>query len=141
MSRNRPVWVWVISLFFFLSAGIRLLTFFLILGSLLVMGGFMSQAQSDYFTNTGWIDFTLYIGIEIANLFGAIMLLLLKRSAHYLFLGSLTLNVLTGIWYVLSRGGLEAVEGPGIIGTVISLGILIMTCLYTKKLIKRRVLS
>ncbi len=135
-SRKRPVWVWVISIFFFIFAGGTLLSFLLIgTGAL-----HLASLQQAYFDSLSKLDYSLSIAIGLADLIGAITLLLLRKIAFYLFLGALTVNLFMSVWHALTKGWIGAIGGGDFLAAIMSLAISIAVCAYTWKLVKRGVL-
>ena len=134
--RKRPKWVWVISVFFFLSASWTLYSIYLV-----ETGAVQLQPdQVAYFDNLTGIDYTVSIIIGLANLLGAVALFMLRAVSFYFFMAALLLNVILHIWHILNKGWADAVGGPGMIGALIGLIILVAVCSYTYSLKKHRIL-
>lgn len=136
-KRKRPIWVWVISIFYFFSAGYTLLSFYLI------HSGFvqLSPAQQAYFDNLSTLDYAITILSGSANFLAAIVLFLLKKQAYYLFLGAFCAGVILTILHSISKGWMEALGGSGLIGMLIGWGIAISVITYSKRLINRGILA
>jgi hypothetical protein len=136
-KRRRPFLVWVISFFYLFSAGWTLLSIYL------VQRGVVQPTlqQTEYLDSLTSIDWTVSILIALAGMSGAICLFLLRRLAFYLLTTSLTLNILTSIWHVLTKGALIAMGGPAAIGMLIGMGISAAICIYTWHLLKTEILS
>jgi FtsH-binding integral membrane protein len=134
---KRPALVWVISIFYFLSAGWTILSFLLILS-----GAFpMNEAQKEYFQSQSPVDYGSTFLIGTANLVGAVLLLLLKKPAFHLFATAFAVGlVLTG-YQIFTKNWLGAIGGPGLIGAIIGWGISIAVIVYAKRLIDRGVLK
>lgn len=135
-QHRRPTWVWVISVFYFLSAAYTLLSFYLINSGAIAVPA-ATKAYLDGLTATDYA-FTILIGL--ANLIGAISLFLLRKIAYPLFLASLVANVLMSVWHIVSKNMLSAFVSGGAIGMLIGWGMLLAVCLYAKKLTKSGVL-
>jgi hypothetical protein len=76
-SRRRPVWVWIISTFYLISAGYTLLSF-----ALLFSGQVKPDAaQEAYFASLTSVDWFFTLSIGLLSIAGAISLLLLRRLA------------------------------------------------------------
>ncbi len=134
-KKKRPKWVWVIAIFYFISAGLTLLSFYLI-GSDSVS---ITPEKKAYFDSFSTFDCTTSILIDLANFSGAITLFLLRKIAFYLFAGALIVNFLSTIWYTLSKGWVDA-TGVGLFGAMIGLGLLVVVCIYTWKLKNKGIL-
>lgn len=135
-AAKRPRWVWVISIFFFLSAGWTLLSFLLIHAGAVAL----NAAQVAYFDSlTAW-DYASSLGIGLANLTGAITLFLLRKAAFYLFAFAFSANLLLTSWHVATKGWFAAMSGAGLVGAVIGLGLLFAVCAYSRRLLQQGVL-
>ena len=134
--RKRPGWVWAISIFYFISAVFTLLSFYVIFSGRISI----DPAQKAYFDSLTPIDYGITIILGLLNLTGVVTLFLLRRQAFYFFTGSFIVNILMTIWHLLSKGWIAAIGGPGLVGVIISWGLLIAVCLYSRSLIKAGVL-
>jgi len=133
---RRPVWVWIIAIFYCISIPLTLLGFYLILSG----SSTMPTAQQAYFNSLTAFDYSITIIIAIANLFGAITLFLLRRTALLYLTCALVLNVILHIWHVLSKGYPTA-AGVSVVSMVLSLAIAFAVCIYTWKLCEKDVLT
>ena len=97
-------------------------------------------AQKEYFDNLTALDYSFTILMVLANLTGAIALFLLRKHAFYFFTGALTLNILMSVWHTVSKGWVQAMSGPGLVGSLIGLGIAVAICIYSYRLTKSGVL-
>jgi len=136
-KRKRPVWVWIISIFFFFSAGWTLLSFYLVGTGVIPL----NTAQQAYFDSLTALDYGLTILVGLANLIGAIALFFLRKIALHLFASALTVNFLMLIWHALNKGWVAAISGPGLVGAFIGWGVLLAVCAYAWKLTKSGVLT
>jgi hypothetical protein len=136
-SRKRPGWVWAISVFFFLSAGWTLVSFFLI-----NTGAVTPNAlQEAYFSSLTGVDYGLTILIALANLLAAVALFLLRKIAFYLFLTAFGANLLLTAWHTVTKGWVAAMGAAGLIGALIGWILVIAVCIYSWRLIQRGVLT
>lgn len=133
---KRPKWVWVISIFYFLSAVYTLLSFYLINSGAVAV----PEATKAYLDSLTAMDYTFSILIGLANLSGAVALFLMRKAAYLLFLVSLGANVLMSVWHAISRNMLEAFVSGGAVGMVIGWGMQLAVCLYAKRLAKKGLL-
>ena len=134
---KRPVWVWLISTFFFISAFWTLLSFYLINFDFITV----PIETKQYLNSFTFQDYFITIVIGFINILAAIYLLLLKKISFYLFCSSLIINTFFTFLHVINKGFLKALSSGGLIGTIIGYGILIGVCLYSRKLIKSNVLT
>jgi len=136
-KKNRPIWVWVISIFYFLSAGYTLLSFFLIYAEVI----HLEPAMKTYFDNLSIFDHALAIILGAANLIGAITLLLLRKQAFYIFSGIFCVNILVSIWHSISKGWIALLGGSGFVGAIIGWGLILAVIAYSRRLINRGILT
>jgi hypothetical protein len=136
VERKRPIWVWLLSLFFLLSAIWTLLSFYMIWSGAIPLG----PTQQAYFDRLTPIDYALTIVIGLLNLSAAIALFLLRKIARDLFLASLGLSLILVAWQAATKGWVEALGGAGFVGVLIGYILLIVVCIYAWHLRKKGVL-
>ena len=134
-KRRRPGWVWVICIFFFVSAGWTVLSYAMILGGVVPL----NDAQRQYFTSLSLFDYASTLVVAVLNLSGAVLLFMLRRQAYYLFVSAFALGLLLVIYQILARHWLSAIM-PGFVGVVIGWFISIRIITYARGLMKRGVL-
>jgi hypothetical protein len=136
-SSRRPVWVWVISAFYLLSAGWTLLS------SALISSGAIkiNAAQEAYFASLTSVDWFFSASIGAIGFAGAIYLLLLHRLAVVLFSLALVLDLAFAAFQTMRTNWAEALGGSGLFGVLLGWLILVAVILYTRRLAKRGVLS
>jgi len=133
---KRPALVWVISIFYFLSAGWTTLSLALVLS-----GGIpLSPAQQQYVSSLTAFDYASTLVIGISNLAGTVLLLLLRRHAYLFFAGAFGLGILLTLYQILTRNWLGAAGGAGLIGAAIGWAISMAVILYARSLVKKGVL-
>ena len=133
---KRPALVWVISIFYFLSAGWTTLSLALVLS-----GGIpLSPAQQQYVSSLTAFDHASTLVIGSSNLAGAVLLLLLRRHAYLFFAGALGLGIPLTLYQILTRNWLGAAGGAGLIGAAIGWAISMAVILYARGLVKKGVL-
>ena len=133
---RRPVWVWVIGIFYVLSAGLSLLSLMVVYGG----AGQLTPGQTAYFGSMTRVDWLLSASIGVTGLAGATALFLLRRVAVRLFMAALALNVgLTG--YQLARTNVtQVLGGPGLLGVLLGWSALVAVILYARSLAIKDVL-
>jgi hypothetical protein len=136
-NKKRPRWVWAISIFFFLSAGWTLLSFYLISTGAIPL----NAVQKEYYDRLAGVDYAVSIIMGLANLVGAVALLLLRKIAFYLFAVALGANLILAAWHTATKGWMAAVGGAGFVGVVIGWVLLIAVCIYSWRLVQRGVLT
>ncbi len=134
--KKRNGWIWLIAIWFFVCAAFSLASFIAVKTGAIPM----TESQRLSFDNLGVFDHVASVLIAVANLLGAIFLLMLRKEAMFLFWGALSINVLLVVWHVETRG-LAAVLGGGLVGIAYGLGLLGVVCFYTWKLTQRKVLT
>jgi len=129
-SSGRPLLVWLISIYFFLSAS------WTITSLLLIMTGAvpLSPAQKSYFESLNAADYLLTIIGALLSISAAISLFLLRKAAYYLFCASLAFNMAFTIWHIISRHWLSVIGIGGLAGAAVGWLILFAICLYTARL-------
>jgi len=135
-STRRPKLVWVVLLWFLFSAGYTILSFVLIYSGLISV----TPEQAAYLRSLSPLDYTLTLAIASLNIAGAVSLFLLRRVAFQLFTIALVASLLATVAHAVSKGFLAALGGTGAVGLVIGYGILVLVCLYTRRLKARGVL-
>lgn len=136
-QRERPVWVWLISIYFFLSAIWSLLSLYLILSGTIPL----EPAQKAYFDRQTPVDYALIILAGLLNLAGAVTLFLLRKIARYLFLSALGLLAVSTLWHAAAKGWIEASGVAGFVGVLIGYALLVIVCIYAWRLSKKGVLQ
>lgn len=133
---NRPALVWVISIFYFVSAGWVLLSFALIFSGLIPL----TDVQKTYFQAQTVFDYGSTALIGGANLVGAVLLFLLRRQAFPFFLTAFSFGLIQTLYQIVTKNWLGAIGGPGLVGAVIGWGISIAIIVYTWRLVSKGVL-
>jgi hypothetical protein len=136
-STKRPKLVWVITLFYILSAGWTLLSFSLIYSGAIPI----NKAQEVYFGSQTTIDTMLTLAMVSLNTLGAIFLFLLRRHALHFFLSAFSIGLLMTVYHILFKNWLGAIDRPGLVGALTGWIISISIIFYTYKLIKREILK
>lgn len=136
-QRKRPKLIWVITIFYFISAGWTLVSFALINSGVIPL----NEAQTAYFKSQTILDILFTIVIGVLNFLGAIFLFLLRRSTFYLFLSAFVFGMLMTVYHIFFKNWLGAIGGPGLIGAIIGWAISIAIIIYVRKLINRDILN
>jgi hypothetical protein len=134
---KRPKLVWVITIFYLVSAGWTLLSFVLIYSGFIAV----TEAQAVYFRSQNIIDVVFTVLIGLLNVVGAILLFLLRRRAYHMFLFALLLGLLMIVYQILFKDWLAAIAGPGLVGAAIGWGISIAVIIYARKHVKAGILK
>ena len=135
--RRRPVLVWVVFLWFVFSAGYTLLSFALIFSGRVPL----SDQASRYLSSLSPLDYAVTILALLLNVVGAVALLLLRRSAPYLFSAALLLSIASVVLHALTKGLVTALGAGGPIGLILGYGVSALVCLYAWRLYARGILS
>ncbi len=132
--RKRPVWVWIISVVYLVSAFLVFWACGCVFGGLLPLPTLPVRSTA--------LDWALSALMCVANIAGAVTLLLLRKHALILFVSVLVLNVAATILCLVSNGESCLNLGIGfVLGHGIFLAIQLSLCLYVWKLIKSGVLQ
>lgn len=111
---KRPVWVWVITIFFVVQVGVMIRSFVLILSGAV---GITPAAQA-YIAGLGPLSYIMMAGLGLLNLTAAVLLFLLKRAAVPLFATSFVLNVGFTLVNAVATNWAQAVGGVGLAGAL-----------------------
>jgi len=136
-TRKRPKLVWVISIFYILSAGWAVLSFALIFSGVIPL----NEAQKAYFDAQSIVDNIFTITMGSLNFLGAILLFLLRRYAFHCFLTAFSLGILMYIDHIFYKNWLGVIGTPGLVGAIIGWLISIAIILYANRLIKNEILK
>jgi hypothetical protein len=136
-QRKRPKLVWMITIFYVISAGWTLISFALIYSGVIEV----TKAQEAYFKSQTFLDALITVAIGSLNVIGSISLFFLKRKAFYLFLSAFILSMLTIPYEIFFKQWLAAIGGPGLIGSIIGWVISFAIIIYARRLIKHDILN
>ena len=136
-KQGRPKLVWVVSIFYVLSAGYTLLSFILIYGGIIQI----NETQQEYFRSQNMIDISLTMVTGLLNFSGAVMLFLLKRYAFHAFVSAFVISMFMTILHILFKNWIDAIGGPGLVGAIIGWLISISIIIYTKSLLNKGILK
>lgn len=136
-AKRRPIGVWLVSIFYVLSAGLTLLAFLLIFGDVITV----TPDQETYFASLSAVDWLLSLAIAVVGVSAALFLFLLRRVAIILFSLELTLNIASIAFALLRTNWIEAVGASGLVGAIVGLLIPVAVILYSLTLARRGVLS
>ena len=137
MQRGRPVWVWVISIFYLFGAFSSVLSYAMIYSGKLPM----TEQQSQYMANLTIVDHFLTAVILGTNIVAAVLLFRLRRLSAYLFPAGLALGLLVTAWHALARGWANALNGAGVVGAAIGWVVSIVVCFYVWRLTNKGILK
>jgi hypothetical protein len=131
-AKKRPVWVWLISVFYALS--------FLVLVRLIALiasGAVPASAQlSKYLASLGTFGFFLGILQPLISLAAAATLFMLRKEATYLFWLLLGFTVVSNLWTFALKSGIGGgpAKSGSPLGAIIGIGIQLFVCLYAQQL-------
>ncbi len=132
-SRKRPILVWIITIFYLISAGWTLFSFYLVYSGAIPL----NETQRVYFEAQSTLDILLTIIIASANIIGAILLFMLRRFALHFFLGAFVISMLLTIAQIIFKNWLNVMGGHGLVGAAVGWLINIAIILYAYKLSKK----
>ena len=133
-KKKRPVLVWVFSIYFFLTVGFWLLTYFLVYVGIQPM----TRAVYEYFGNFTALDYSVFILIGLAQFTGAVALFLLRKIALPIFVTELVVISFYTVWY---QDTTIAISKQGLMEIYIGYGLLIAVCIYSWKLKEEGILT
>ena len=140
VKNKRPVWVWIFSIFFFISAVYTLLSLYLL------HSGFVPITEENrlYIHFKGWntLDYLFSYLLVLLYGSGSVTLFLLRKIAFPLFLSSFIANTLLTIDHILTQNLLTALGSSVAISMYFISWIPIMAvCFYSRRLSKAGVLK
>jgi hypothetical protein len=135
--RRRPILVWVIAAFIFLSAAWSIAGVWLLFS--VEDASEMGEEAIRMREAIGPIDIAIMGLLVVLNLVGAVALFRLKRAAVTIFGIVVALTLLNQLWLFLARPEIVAAQGPitGIVGVVLPL----VFFMYASRLARRGVLD
>ena len=98
-SRSRPAGVWVICLYYFLTAGFTLLSLVMVHQG----AAALSPEQKSYLATMTAADYMMTIVSAALTLSAVVSLFLLRPVAFPLFCAALALSMAFTIWHILTR--------------------------------------
>ncbi len=134
---KRPKLIWVIFLFYLLSAGYTVLSLVVVLSGLIPL----NEAQAAYFHNLSALAIAVSLVTALLNIAGAIAIFRLRKIAPLLFIAALAISLAQTIAQIFTTNFAAALGGPGAIGALIGFGIAIAVCVYAWRLRMRGVLT
>lgn len=134
--RKRPIWVWVISIFYFVSALWTLFSFYMIYSGALPL----PPEQARYFASLTALDYFFTVATACLSIAAVIALFLLRKAAFYLFLAGLGLDIVLSVEQLIANDLPAALGLAGLVGAAFGWVILGAICYYTWRLKKRGVL-
>ena len=137
MSQKRPFLVWVIVIFYGLSAAWTLLSFALVASGMVNI----SPAEAAYFSSLTLIDYALTILLGVSGVISVIMLFQLRRAALHFFLIALAVNGAYSLWTLLMNPTFGDIRTEMAIGMVIGFGTLCLISFYVYRLKERGLLT
>lgn len=133
---TRPIGVWVISIWYFISVIWTAFSFFLIKSGVVPV----PPASQKYFDNLNAFDYISTFGLLIVNLLTVIYLFKLKKVAIKIFTVGVIFNcVVLAYNYIFKNYG--AVMGQGNFGVVLGIMAMIAVIFYMKHLEKKGILT
>ncbi|MDA8243597.1 MAG: hypothetical protein M0025_05705 [Elusimicrobia bacterium] len=133
----RPALVWIIGVFYALSALWTGLAYYLLLAGKVQL----TPLQQQYYEGLTAADYAVTAVIVLLNLLGAGALLALRRSAFWLFAAGLAVSVGSTAWELAAKDWVQAFGGSGIAGMAGGWVIAAGVCFYARRLASRGVLN
>ncbi len=132
---ERPVGIWIISIFYGFSAVAGAASTAAVLLGVVPL----PPEQAEYFSSLSIVDY-LFTGCSLLlGLTAAVSLFRLKISAVKFFFGYAALNLGYTAWSIIQKDYLEVVGNP--FAALVGPGILVLVCIYVWRVGKKGVLS
>ncbi len=88
VMKRRPVWVWLIVIFFFVGSFANLASFLGIISGAIEL----NESKRAYFDSLNTVDYAASVLLACLNLLAAVFLFRLRKEALYLFFCALVLK-------------------------------------------------
>ena len=135
--KKRPVLVWVISIFYIISALGAVISLLLIFGGAIPLNAEQKAALS----KVTMFDYSYPVILAVVNLTGGVCLLFLRKAAFYFLAGVFVLKTATMFWTAVSAGRDVTAAGAGLAGALIGVIIAGVVSVYAWRLVKKGVLT
>lgn len=138
-QHKRPIWIWVITLYFAISIPLTLYSFY----SALTGAVALAPAQAAYFSAMTKLDYFITAVTFLCMACGAISLFLMKRIALNFFILSLICNIGLALWQLVDGrlSGLVGSGAMGLVGIIAGFLLILTITLYTAQLAKMKRLT
>ena len=130
---KRPINVWIICIFYLLSAGWTLLSYYLIHLGLIPL----NEAQEGYFRSLTSFDYGSTIVISASNLLGAVFLFRLRKEALHFFVVALLASLVVTGYQIAAKNWIGSIGAPGFVGVMFGWGISVAIIVYSKRFTAR----
>jgi hypothetical protein len=127
---RRPVLVWVITIVFGVSAAWTLLSLVLIPTGALPM----APPARAYYDRLSIADYALTIGVTVLNLWGTVLLFLLRRKAVRILAAAVALALLINLYQLVVKRLAPALGAAGAIGMAVGFLLWCAILLYAFRL-------
>jgi len=135
--RRRPKGVWLVSIFYTISALWTLLSSYLIFSGAIPL----NREQETYYASITVVDWIITGTLSVISLSAAVSLFLLRKLAATLFMAALILSVLYSIYQIVAKNLLRVVAPGGFVGMLLGFALILAVTLYAQRLARRGVLS
>jgi len=135
--RKRPISVWIVSAFFFISSLWGMWSYYLI-----AVGKTSPEyLNHPYFANLTILDYAFIVLLQLVALCAAITLFLLRKAAFYLFVTGMAISII--FTAIKAIRGIYQNANPVAVGVAMAMtyAIHIAVCLYSWKLLKKGILT
>ncbi|MBW2220646.1 MAG: hypothetical protein JRF40_14340 [Deltaproteobacteria bacterium] len=135
-GKNRPFWVWIISLFYIFSGTMTLLTVYQIHFG--IIPAEPAQLATLRKASMLWSMCGL---IPAANIAGGLLLLMLHKLSFYIFSGTIILNIINILRHFVTTGFAVQLNTGSMFGVIVGMGMALVVCIYTYRLKKLGIIS
>jgi hypothetical protein len=129
-QKKRPGWVWVISIFYGLSAIYTPLSFYIIYSGLVPL----AAAQKAYFDGLGIVDWAITAVGALIMLAAVVALFLLKRVSIKLWGAAIVIGILNNLYNAIAKNLFAVVNIASLIGTAVGFILIVAIFFYTRRL-------
>lgn len=137
MKTGRSVWVWVICLYFGLSAVGGVVSLYFLASGLLPM----PESQASYYESLGVFDWALSGGLLLILFVACVQLFRMKRQAIGWWFATIAVGIISISYQILATQWLEAVGVAGAVMSGVGILLYLAIAMYCLRLEKRDQLS
>jgi hypothetical protein len=137
LTKKRPVWVWIISIYYFISVAFGVLFLGLIFSGGSAFSPFLAHSLRKFTT----IDYTVMVLKYTLMLGSALTLFLMRKQALLFFLASLVLSIAALILPTVANATMRSNPVPILVLCAIGFLLQAAICLYCWSLIKKGILQ
>jgi hypothetical protein len=140
-KQERPGCVWLIALYFFITAVSGFASLYAISSGFFTKLPGARAEQLAYFSTLSALDYGVSILIILFNIAGVIYLLRLKKEAVALFIAAFLLGMGLTAWQIATKNYLAVMGRPGMVGFAVGTVLILVVIGYVANLRRKGILK